>query len=498
MPAEPAADVTPKADAAAVATPRAPSRAPAGPPGNSVPIELSLSWRSSTTRLIVIYGALFVVWSAVLIGVVHWETRNYLSTVVDQILEQRAHYFATIERERLPEAMKAASAIDLQGVMAYGLFTPDGRYLSGNLRRPPQGLPADGRVRLLARGIERRDRDGEFPARTLALYLPSGELMVLARGTNVIEQVGLILRQSLLWALSLTLIPGLIGGYLLSRGPLRRVRAIEAAVQPIMQGQLDARLPVSRRRDELDLLATIVNTMLAELEHLMGEVKGVCDNIAHDLRTPLTRLRAQLHRLRTQTAPADARAATIDRCIDDVDALLARFAALLRISEMEDLRRRAGFGHVDLAATVRELQDLYAPLAEDKDVQLQIEIEEALPAIPADRELLFEAISNLLSNAVKFTPPGGAIRMRLRPYDGGAKLCVVDSGPGIPPGEREAVLQRFYRSDCTRHLPGSGLGLSIVSAIMRLHGFRLEIGESEHGGARVSLYCVPRDLSGAA
>ncbi|MGH8443838.1 MAG: sensor histidine kinase [Solimonas sp.] len=445
-------------------------------------------------RLIVIYGALFAVWSTVLVGVVHWETCKYLSTVVDQILEQRAHYFSTLERERLPDAMTAASAIDLQGLMAYGIFSADGRYVSGNIQRPPADLPADGTVRFLRTGLQRRDSDGEFHARALALHLPTGELMVLARGTSVIEQVGLILRQSLIWGLSLTLIPGLVGGYLLSRGPLRRVRAIEAAVQPIMRGNLDRRLPVSSRRDELDLLATIVNTMLAELERLMGEVKGVCDNIAHDLRTPLTRLRAQLHRLQQQTGPGDERALLIERCTADVDALLSRFAALLRISEMEDLRRRSGFGSVDLVATLREIHELYAPLAEDKEVRMTLEMD-ALPAIPADRELLFEAISNLLSNAIKFTPAGGSIRLRLRAFGGGAKLCVVDSGPGIPAGEREAVLQRFYRSDSTRQLPGSGLGLSIVSAIVRLHGFRLEIGDGDHGGARVTLYCVPRDLS---
>ncbi|WP_084197217.1 sensor histidine kinase [Solimonas soli] len=454
------------------------------------------SWRSSSTRLLLIYGALFVLWSTVLIGVVHWETRSYLSTVVDEILEQRAHYLSSIERARLPDAMAAASQVDLQGVMAYGLFAPDGRYRSGNITQLPGGLPVDGRVRLLRDGIERSDRrDSRHAAvRALALRLDGGEVMVLARSTRVLDQVGVILRQSLLWALSLTLIPGLIGGYLLSRGPLRRVRAIEAAVQPIMRGNLDRRLPVSRRRDELDLLASIVNTMLAELERLMVEVKGVCDNIAHDLRTPLTRLRAQLHRLQQQTGGDDERGALIEHCIGDVNALLQRFSALLRISEMEDLRRRAGFAEIDLGALLRDIHDLYAPLAEDKSVQIRLALESA-PRIAADRELLFEAISNLVSNAIKFTPGGGTVRLRLKAHESGAKICVVDTGPGIPAGERDAVLQRFYRSDGTRQAPGFGLGLSIVSAIVRLHGFRLEISEGEGGGTRVSLFCVPQDLA---
>jgi signal transduction histidine kinase len=444
-------------------------------------------WRSSTARLIAIYGALFVVWGTVLIGIVHWETRYYLSQVVDQILEQRAHYFTTVAHSQLPDALATASAADLQGLMAYGLFTTSGRWLSGNITELPTALPPDGRVRLLRKGIQRRDHPGEFSARALALPLDSGELLVLARATSIIDQVGVILRQSLLWALSLTLIPGVIGGYVLSRGPLRRVRAIEAAVQPIMRGDLGRRLPLSARGDELDLLAHIVNTMLAELEHLMSEVKGVCDNIAHDLRTPLTRLSTQLHRLRQQAVDSTT-VMLAEGCIGEVDALLRRFSALLRIAELEDLRRREGFASVDLAATLRDVHELYIPLAEDKQVQLDLALE-PLPHVRADRELLFEAISNLVSNGIKFTPAGGTVRLRASPYGGSARISVHDSGPGIPPAERTAVLERFYRSETTRQLPGSGLGLSIVSAIVRLHGFELDIGTTAEGGACVILDC---------
>lgn len=452
------------------------------------PLRARGPWRSSTARLIAIYGALFVVWSTVLIGIVHWETRRYLSQVVDQILEQRARYFTTVERSHLSEALETASAADLQGLMAYGLFAADGRWLSGNIVEPPAALPRDGRVRLLRDGIQRRDHPGAFSARALALSLDSGELLVLARSTSVIDQVGVILRQSLLWALSLTLIPGVIGGYMLSRGPLRRVRAIEAAVQPIMRGDLGRRLPLSARGDELDLLAHIVNTMLAEIERLIGEVKGVCENIAHDLRTPLTRLRTRLHRLHQQVPPDHPAANLAVGCSDEVEALLRRFSALLRIAELEDLRRREGFASVDLAAILRGVHELYTPLAEDKQVRLELHLE-PLPCVHADRELLFEALSNLVSNAVKFTPAGGTVHLCAGPYGGGARLSVQDSGPGIPAEERAAVLERFYRSETTRQLPGSGLGLSIVSAIVRLHGFELDIGTSPAGGTRVVLAC---------
>jgi len=471
--------------------------AQAAPPRPLGEIAPRASWRLSATRLLLVYGALFVVWSSVLIGMLYWETRSYLATLADSSIDQRLHYFASLEHERLPEAVRAASEVDQQGVMSYGLFAADGRLLSGNIISMPRELAPDGQVRVLRDGVERSDR--RTPAgstiRAAALGLDQGEILVLARSTPTLDQISVILRQSLLWALSLTLIPGVIGGYLLSRGPLRRVREIEAAVQPIMRGHLNRRLPVSPRRDELDLMATIVNTMLAELERLVTEVKGVCDNIAHDLRTPLTRLRAQLHRLQQQTIDGDdERRALIEHCIGDVDALLLRFSALLRISEMEDLRRRAGFSEVNLAPLLRDIHELYGPLAEDKGVHIELELEPA-PLVPADRELLFEAISNLLSNAIKFTPSGGVVRLRLMSQDGHARVCVIDTGPGIPPSEREAVLQRFYRSDSTRQSPGFGLGLSIVSAIVRLHGFRLEIDAAEGGGTRVSLHCATQELA---
>src|SRR3546814_5526948 len=157
---------------------------------------------------------------------------------------------------------------------------------------------------------------------------------------------------------------------------------------------------------------------------------------------------------------------------------------------MEDRRRRAGFGSVDLGIMLREIHELFSPLAEDKGVQLKLELE-TLPAIDADRELLFEAICNLVSNAVKFTPVGGTIWLRARTDGDGARLCVLDNGPGIPAGERDAVLQRFYRSEATRQLPGPGLGLRLVSAIVLLHGFRCDIGTGDHGITRLHRYCTP-------
>lgn len=452
-------------------------------------MKLSDHWRSATARLIFIYGAFFVVWSSLLIGLVYWETSRYLSHVVDEILEQRAHYLLSLERERLPQALEATGALDLRGVMSLGLFASDGTPLEGNIEKVPADLPADGRIRELPQGLLRGGREPQR-ARGLAMRLRSGELLVIARDTSVIDQVGVILRHALFWGLTLTVIPGAIGGLLLSRRPLRRVREIEAAIAPIARGDLGRRLPVSKRGDEVDLLAGIVNRMLGEIERLIGEVKGVCDSIAHDLRTPLTRLRTQLHRLQQKGDQCADRGPLLERCVADVDSLLDRFRALLRISELEDLRRRAGFDSVDLGQTLRQVHELYAPLAEDNGIAFRVETP-VHASVHADPNLLFEAFSNLVANAIKFTPSGGKVCVRASLEARGARVDILDSGPGIPSGERDIVLQRFYRSERDRELPaqGYGLGLSIVSAIVRLHGFCLQIGDNDGGGARISVFC---------
>lgn len=457
-------------------------------------MKLAEHWRVSTVRLLPIYGVLFAVWSFVLVGVVQWDTMNYLSGVVDQLLEQRADYLRGVERSRLPEAMTATGALDLRDVMYYGLFERNGRYVSGNIESMPAGITPDGIVRPLPDGVRRRDGRQAQHVRGLALPVASGEVMVLARNTRVIDQVSVIIYRSLLWGLSLTLIPGLIGGLWLARGPLRRVRAIEAAVQPIMRGNLRQRLPVSSRRDELDLLAGIVNTMLDEIERLMGEVKGVCDSIAHDLRTPLTRVRAQLHRLQREADNGDARADLVDLAILDVDALLNRFRALLRISELEDMHRRAGFSEVDLRATLQSVREIYAPVADDKQILFALQVAADVPPVHGDPHLLLEALSNIVDNAIKFTPQRGSVRISVTRTSRGPRIDVIDTGPGIPAQERSTVLLRFYRSNSSsRDVTGLGLGLSIVAAVIKLHGFKLEIADSEAHGARISVLCW-RDL----
>jgi signal transduction histidine kinase len=209
---------------------------------------------------------------------------------------------------------------------------------------------------------------------------------------------------------------------------------------------------------------------------VIGQVKGVTDAIAHDLRTPLTRVRAQLSRLsREPGAPHEIGAA-----IDDLDLVLERFAALLRISELEASGRRQGFGPVDLRALAASVHALYEPLAEDRGVALTLATD-ADRTIEADEQLLFEAVSNLVDNAIKFTPPGGAVAIAVRSGTVGSAIEVRDDGPGIAADERTAVLRRFHRGSAAALAPGSGLGLSVVAAIVHLHGFTLDLEDAAPG-----------------
>jgi signal transduction histidine kinase len=254
---------------------------------------------------------------------------------------------------------------------------------------------------------------------------------------------------------------------------------------------------VSDRRDELDMLAAIVNRMLDQIERLLGEVKGVSDSIAHDLRTPLTRLRAQLHRIRQLGGEGEGESEgsgdLVERCIVEADALLDRFRALLRISELEDISRRGGFGVVDARDTLRRVHELYVPLAEEKDIAFVLQDGPPL-ALRGDGHLLFEAIGNLVDNAIKFAPRAGHVGLCARREGDHVFIEVSDDGGGIAPEEREKVLRRFYRgASSAGDVPGHGLGLPLVAAIARLHGQDLGINDQSPRGTRMVLRCAAVD-----
>ncbi|SEI19615.1 Signal transduction histidine kinase [Pseudomonas asplenii] len=450
----------------------------------------SKGWRSSASRLLALYSFLFVAWSCSLMGVLYYEVSGYLDTLARHSLMQRQHLFSRFQGQQLLDALTTSMTFDMRGVDAYGLFNAQKMHLSGPILAMPEDLIMDGHIHELANCIDSDDPNlPQDSCDAVATQTHDGRWLLLVRDNGSLFGVTRIILHALFWAVSLTILPGVAGWHLLRRRPIRRIRAIQASAEAIVAGDLGHRLPLSNRRDELDMLAAIVNAMLDRIERLMNEVKGVCDNIAHDLRTPLTRLRAQLYRIQQQAPEDSPEALQLDGVIAETDTLMARFKGLLRISELEDHQRRSGFVVLDPLPLLRELHDFYLPLAEEAQISLRLELPETLPAITGDRALLFEALANLLSNSIKFTPPGGEVVLLAVNDHGSTRIEVIDTGPGIPPSERDAVFQRFYRCDDGNQQSGFGLGLSIVAAIISLHGFNLKIGTGENTGARLILEC---------
>lgn len=453
-------------------------------------LNLSKGWRSSSSRLLALYSFLFVAWSGILMGVLYWEVTDYLSNLAHHSLLQREKLFSRFQGEQLVDALTTSMTYDPRTMDAYGLFDGQQRPLDGPIHRIPHNLPLDGKIHQLSTCID--SDDPHLPhdsCDAVALQTPDGRWLVLVRDNGSLFAVTTIIWHALWWAISLTILPGVAGWYLLRRRPLRRIRGIQASAEAIVAGDLTRRLPVSNNRDELDMLAVIVNAMLDRIEKLMNEVKGVCDNIAHDLRTPLTRLRAQLYRIQQQSPQESLQAEQMGQVIAEADTLMARFRGLLRISELEDHQRRSAFLELDPQPLLQELYECYLPMAEEEGLALSLQLAPGLPSLVGDRALLFEAFANLLSNSIKFTPAGGQVLLIARAVGDSTCIEIQDSGPGIPLVEREKVLQRFYRCNDGNRQTGLGLGLSIVAAIANLHGFKLLIGTSPSGGASLSLEC---------
>ena len=442
-------------------------------------------WRTTPFRLTTLYGLIFAAGVVALLTLVYVSAAGYLTRQMDLIVLGQAHALNSGSAATLPDRILQAEAADVRQVNYYGLFSADGVWIAGRVRALPAELPVDGRPRPL---VSPHFQPG---ARGLAQRLPWGEILVVGFDAKVLGGLRQIIVQSLLVSGGVILVLGLALGAAMSLGPLQRVQALQRASEPILQGDLAARLPVSARRDEIDVLARIANTMMCEVERLLGEVQNLGHNVAHDLRTPLNRLRALLYRTSQSFPETDPHRAALEQALGETDRVLARFKAIQRIGEIDRRKRRAGFAEVQLADLLHEVGELYEPLAEEAGQTLTLDIRPAAP-IQADRELLFEALSNLAANAIKFTPAGGQVGLRLKPTPAGPRLEIVDSGPGVPEAERRSVLQRFYRIRRDELKEGSGLGLSIVAAVIRLHAFELTLDDA-CPGLRVAIDAWPHD-----
>jgi len=360
------------------------------------------------------------------------------------------------------------------------LFDPSGGRLAGSQLSVPSSIWASMPFETAFRFVA-PESGHTMLFRGMAHRRPSGDILFVARDMEAAHEFSEVLIRAFIAGGVITILLGLAGAAAVGADSVRRIDAVTRAVQLIVNGDLTERLPVDGRMDDLDRLAEVINGMIGELERLMHEVKGVCDNVAHDLRTPLTRLLGGLERARRRAASAEEYSAAVDEAIQDTRDLLQTFAAILRISEVENGARRAGFTDADLSAVLTDAVELYEPMAEAKQVRLQLLPADAPVVIRGDPNLLFEAVGNLIDNALKFTSSGGTVTVAGFDREGAIGFEIADTGPGIPVQERDAVLRRFYRSEASRQTPGNGLGLALVAAVVRLHGMDLEIGAATPG-----------------
>jgi signal transduction histidine kinase len=429
--------------------------------------------RTSTFRWTLAIASAFVLYTVMLFGFVYWQTAAYMFSENDVLLANELRVFATNTPEQRLAEIDDRSRKDPRHIKVAGLFGADGHPVAGNMESLPPGLAPDvptGRLVVRIDGAERE----MLKVRLAAHPLPTGEVLVLGRNIDEISEIAEIVGR----ALALGLVPAfalaVAIGMVLSLRALGRLSDVNRQIQRIVAGDLRERLPTRGSDDPFDQLAVSVNGMLGEIEALIHEIAGVGDDIAHDLRTPLTRVRIRLERGREHAATLGDLRVVADQAIAGLDQTLAIVTALLRIAEIEHSRRLEGFSEVALAPLLREVGDLYEPIAEDKGVTLRVEAADEA-TVHGDRDLLFEAVANLVDNAVKFTPKGGRVELALLRREDEAVIRVSDTGPGISEMERGAVTKRFYRSDKSRRTEGLGLGLSLVAAIVKLHGFQFTI-----------------------
>jgi signal transduction histidine kinase len=449
-------------------------------------VRLADVFYSTTVRWALAVAGAFGVCTVLLFGFVYWQTAMYITGNVDTIVRANSHFDANLPRTQALHFVAEHLEDDPRRVKLAELFAPDGTPIAGNVASLPPRLPLDESPRAI--GLVRVDNRGREvqPARVVARRLESGDILLVGHDTGDLRQVAPLVARALMMGLLPAVCLALITGAWLTRRAQRRIDAMNRQVQRVMAGALNERLPVRNYDDPLNRLAKIVNAMLDQIERLVGELASVGDDIAHDLRTPLTRVRALLERGRDSARTLPELSTATERAIAGLDQSLSIITALLRIAEIDHSRRIAGMATIQLAEVLQAVHELYQPIAEDKGVSLLLDVHDA-ETVAGDHDLLLEAVANLVDNAVKFTPARGSVSLRLLQRPAGPAVRVEDTGPGITETEREAVFTRFYRSDKSRHAVGVGLGLSLVAAIVKLHGFRLTILDGP--GCRIEIGC---------
>jgi signal transduction histidine kinase len=441
--------------------------------------------RTSSFRLTLLYAGLFAVSVLVLFAIVHVATADYMARQLDRVVNAELAFLEEADRiggnDRLIAVIEQRQLGTPRTGTVYLPQDADGGRLAGNLspRRATAGwLDFPGRS---------REAEGEEPHRIRAqgVMLEDGRYLFVGQDANQLDELRALVLQAFGLGAAVTLVLALAGGLVMSARILRRVTAVAGTSQAIMQGDLSQRVPTRGVGDEFDHLAEALNAMLARIQRLMDELKQVSHDIAHDLRTPLSRLRQRLEGAERSNLALEDYRELVDRSIRDIDAILATFASLLRIAEIEAGARRSGFAEVDLGALLRTVIEVYEPAAADRGQSIEQHIASGL-VVRGDRDLLAQLFANLLQNAIVHTPHGSRITVDAAAAARSIVVAVADNGPGIPESERAKVFQRFYRMDSSRTTAGSGLGLSLVAAIARLHGIAVAL-EDNRPGLRVGL-----------
>jgi signal transduction histidine kinase len=436
--------------------------------------------RTSTFQLAWWYMGIFGASALMLIGIVWWATVGYLEQETNALLEDEMQGLLVEFDERglpgLARVIQQRITSNAGSPALYLLIDRNGAPIAGNLRGWPTQRPdSEGWYSL----VSLNQAGKRTPIRGKASELRDGMRLLVANDLSRLEATRSLINDTFLWALGGGLVLALFGGFLMSSSVMRRIEAINRASREIMTGRLQRRMPMRGINDEFDQLSENLNAMLDRIDSLIEGVKSVADNIAHDLRTPLTRLRGRLENLSARPELDVELRDELGAALTEADHLLATFGALLRIARIESGTHDREWVDIDLSPLLHDAWELYQAVGEEKDIT--VTLGETKGRVRGDRDLLFQALCNLLDNAIKYSPPGSEVILEVAQSGDELGIAISDKGPGIPEAERGKVLDRFYRSASVTGIPGSGLGLSLVSAIAHYHDGQLVLGDNAPG-----------------
>jgi signal transduction histidine kinase len=456
-------------------------------------------FRTTTFKLTLVYLVVFSLFAAFLLGYFALNTRRLITQQINDTVN--AEITGLSEQYRLGGVRRLVEIVDARarrpGSSLYLVTTFNGDALAGNVSPlDPKVLDSSGWSEIPYRRLEEADHT-EHSALVRVFQLSGGFRLLVGRDLEERRRLYDIIIDAGQWSIAIVVLLGLLGGFFVTRRVLRRVDAMTETTRTIMAGDLSGRLPVAGTGDEIDRLAENLNQMLERIEALMAGLKEVSDNIAHDLKTPLTRMHNRAEQaLRAARSENEYRAA-LEQTIEESEGLIRTFEALLMIARAESGQARDGMSEFDAAEIARDIGELYEPVAEEKGINLQIEAEAAAP-VKGNRELISQALANLVDNAIKYAAPerpavnGEVGQVVVRALNEGERifLTVADNGPGIPDVDRGRAIERFVRLERSRSKPGSGLGLSLASAVARLHGGELKLEDNTPG--LKSIIALPR------